>query len=380
MKLKPIFVLPILLALALVVGGLFQIPRGGKPVLEVTTPSTEPAETAATSEPTEPTEEVTDSETEKPTEEATEVMVEGSETTFTLTFVGDCTFGSTEVNWTYESSFVQTVGEDYRYPFANVAEIFENDDFTLANLEGPLTEVGEPAEKQFVFRGKPEYTAILTQNSVEAVTMANNHILDYGYEGRTSTREALAAAGVVYGAREEYFLYTTESGLTVGVYCDDFAFDRTHIRESIAALREQGAEVVVCAFHWGEERDYSPNQNEIDWGRIAIDAGADIVAGHHPHVLQPMEVYNGGVILYSLGNFSFGGNANPTDMDTAIVQQQIVRAADGSISLGELTVIPCSISSVSSYNNYQPTPYEIGSEAYDRVMQKLAGTYVAPVE
>ena len=89
MKLKPIFVLPILLALALVVGGLFQIPRGGKPVLEVTTPSTEPAETAATSEPTEPTEEVTDSETEKPTEEATEVMVEGSETTFTLTFVGD---------------------------------------------------------------------------------------------------------------------------------------------------------------------------------------------------------------------------------------------------------------------------------------------------
>ena len=214
----------------------------------------------------------------------------------------------------------------------------------------------------------------------DVFTAANNHILDYGYEGRTSTREALAAAGVVYGAREEYFLYTTESGLTVGVYCDDFAFDRTHIRESIAALREQGAEVVVCAFHWGEERDYSPNQNEIDWGRIAIDAGADIVAGHHPHVLQPMEVYNGGVILYSLGNFSFGGNANPTDMDTAIVQQQIVRAADGSISLGELTVIPCSISSVSSYNNYQPTPYEIGSEAYDRVMQKLAGTYVAPVE
>ena len=369
MKLKPIFVLPILLALALAVGGMFLIPRGDASVPETTAPSTEPSETV------EPTEEVT----EEPTEEVTEAIAVESDTFFTLTFVGDCTFGSTETNWEYGSSFVQTVGEDYRYPFANVADFFRNDDFTLANLEGPLTEVGTPAEKEFVFRGKPEYTAILTENSVEAVTIANNHILDYDYEGRTATKEVLAAAGVAYGAREECFLYKTESGLTIGVYCDDFAFDRAHMQQTFEALRASGAEVVICAFHWGEERDYTPNQNEIDWGHIAIDAGADIVAGHHPHVLQPMEFYNGGVILYSLGNFSFGGNAMPSDMDTAIIQQQIVRSPDGAISLGELTVIPCSVSSVTSHNNFQPTPYEIGSEAYDRVLQKLMGTYAAPV-
>ena len=377
MKLKPIFVLPILLALALAVGGMFLIPRGDVSVPETTGPSetVEPTEEVTESETEEPTEEIT----EEPTEEVTEPVMAESDTIFTLTFVGDCTFGSTETNWNYGSSFVQTVGEDYSYPFANVADIFKNDDFTLANLEGPLTEGGTYTEKEFVFRGKPEYTAILTEGGVEAVTIANNHILDYGFEGRTATKEHLVSAGIAYGAREECFLYKTESGLTIGVYCDDFAFDRTHMQQTIEALRAQGAEVVICAFHWGEERDYSPNQNEIDWGRIAIDAGADIVAGHHPHVLQPMEFYNGGVILYSLGNFSFGGNAMPSDMDTAIIQQQIVRSPDGAISLGELTVIPCSVSSVTSHNNFQPTPYEIGSEAYDRVLQKLMGTYTAPV-
>ena len=379
MKLKPIFVLPIIFALVLAVGGLFLIPRTGEPVLESTVPSTEPEETVETSTTGEATEPASEEPTEELTEAPTEPPVQEDGTIFTLTFVGDCTFGSTEANWTYGSSFVQTVGENYSYPFANVADIFKNDDFTLANLEGPLTEVGTPAEKEFVFRGKPEYTAILTEGGVEAVTLANNHALDYDYEGRTATKEVLVSAGIAHGAREECFLYKTESGLTIGVYCDDFAFDRTHMQETFAAMREQGAEVVICAFHWGEERDYTPNQNEIDWGHIAIDAGADIVAGHHPHVLQPMEFYNGGVILYSLGNFSFGGNAMPSDMDTAIIQQQVVREADGTVSLGELTVIPCSVSSVTSHNNYQPTPCEIGSESYDRVLQKLMGTYTAPV-
>ena len=385
MKLKPIFILPILFALVLAVGGLFLIPRGGEGLPENTFPSEQTEETTgvtedvteeATEEMTgEATEEVTEEVTEEATEEVTEPVLEEGTTIFTLSFVGDCTFGSTQTNWEYGSSFVQTVGGDYSYPFANVAYIFENDDFTLANLEGPLTEVGTPAQKDFVFRGKPEYTAILTENGVEAVSIANNHILDYDYEGRTATREALTAAGIAYGGREESFLYTTPSGLTVGVYCDDFAFDRAHMETAIASLREQGAEIVVCAFHWGQERSYTQAQNEIDWGHIAIDAGADIVAGHHPHVLQPMEFYNGGVILYSLGNFSFGGNANPSDMDTVIVQQQVLREPDGTVTLGELTLIPCCVSSVSGYNNFQPTPYDFGSEGYDRVLQKLTGTY-----
>ena len=383
MKLKPIFVLPVLFALVLVlcIGVLVLEERGvsldyleslipTRPAVEVveTEPSTEPEETEA------PTEEVTEAPTEEATEPPTEAPTEKKDDNFfTLTFVGDCTFGSTAANWEYESSFVQVVGEDYRYPFAKVVDIFENDDFTLANLEGPLTEVGEPMQKQFAFRGLPAYTAILTENSVEAVTFANNHALDYGFEGRKATMEALTEAGVAYGAREQSFLYTTASGLTIGIYCDDFAFDRAHIADSIASLREQGAEIVVCAFHWGQEQMYTPAQNEIDWGHIAIDAGADIVAGHHPHVLQPVEYYKNGVIFYSLGNFSFGGNTNPTDTDSAILQQEVFRGPDGTMNLGELKVIPVSITSTKGQNNYQPMPLEEGSDAYNRVMQKLFG-------
>ena len=361
MKLKPIFVLPILFALVLTLCIPFLIPGGAEPSPDGANPSTIPEETV----------EATEAVTEAPTEAPTET----DDPFFTLTFVGDCTFGSTAATWEYESSFIQVVGSDYRYPFANVADIFENDDFTLANLEGPLTEVGEPLQKQFVFRGLPAYTAILTENSVEAVTIANNHALDYGFEGRKATMEALKDAGVSYGAREEAFLYTTESGLTIGVYCDDFAFDRVHIADSIASLREQGAEIVICAFHWGQEQMYTPAQNEIDWGHIAIDAGADIVAGHHPHVLQPIEYYKNGVIFYSLGNFSFGGNTNPTDFDTVILQQEVFRDPDGTVNLGSLTVIPCSITSTEGRNDFQPKILEESAPAYERVLQKLAGTY-----
>ena len=363
MKLKPIFVLPIIFALVLTlcIPVLLLQERGfsleslipTRPAEEIR--ETEPEETEAPTE--EATEEATEEVTEAPTEEPTEAPTEKKDDPFfTLTFVGDCTFGSTAANWELASSFVQVVGEDYRYPFANVVDIFENDDFTLANLEGPLTEegVGEPLQKEFVFRGSPAYTAILTENSVEAVTLANNHALDYGFEGRNATKDALKEAGIAHGAREQSFLYTTDSGLTVGVYCDDFAFDRAHITDSIASLREQGAEIVICAFHWGQEQEYQPAQNEIDWGHIAIDAGADIVAGHHPHVLQPIEYYKNGVIFYSLGNFSFGGNANPGDTDSVILQQEVFRDPDGTMNLGELKVIPCSITSTPTRTTISP--------------------------
>ena len=316
----------------------------------------------AESEPTtEPVLEVTEPVTEAPTEPPV----------YTLTFVGDCTLGTNDANWDKEQGFIKVIGDNYDYPMANVRHIFEADDFTIANLEGPLTDGGPKADKQFVFRGPAEYTQILTGSSIEAVTTSNNHSWDYGAKGQKDTAAVLDAAGVAHGGREKSFLYTTDSGLTIGVYCDDFAFEREQIAAAVADLRQQGAEVVICAFHWGEEKAYTPNHNQISWGHIAIDAGADIVYGHHAHVLQPIEYYKDGVIFYGLGNFSFGGNIHPFDLDTAILQQQFVRQADGSLVMGETIAIPCSTSSVSDWNNYQPTPMEEGSEAYHRVMGKL---------
>ena len=328
-----------------------------------TQPSTEayvePSTDAAATEPVETT--------TAPTEPQPEV--------FTLTFAGDCTFGSSTYNYYALASFPNLVGSDYGYPFRNVLQYFENDDFTMVNLEGVLGLVGYPANKQFTFRGPAEYVNVLTENSVEAVTLANNHTLDYGRDGYTSTTSTLTEAGVTYVEKDGSALFTTESGLTIGLYAASFVVDQEDLAAEVAALREQGAEVVVFAVHWGAEGIYYPMSHNCQQAYDAIDAGVDIVFGSHPHVLQKIEAYNGGIIFYSLGNFSFGGNHHPDDMDTAFVQQQVIRNPDGTIELGELTVIPACISSSPVNNNFQPTPYEEGSTSYLRVMSKLEGTY-----
>ena len=295
---------------------------------------------------------------------------------FLLTFTGDFTPGCMPGQFQNPKAYVGTVGEDYEYPFANFRELFEADDFTFINLEVVLgVGVGRQADKQFVFSGPEEYVQIMTSSSVEAVTLANNHSEDFGQGGYDNTKRVLDENGVAYVEKKNTLLYTTESGLTIGIYADVFNFNESHIRQGIAQLREQGAELVICAFHWGPEGAYQPHEKQIRYGHIAIDAGADLVVGNHPHVLQPVEEYNGGLIYYSLGNFSFGGNDHPKDYDSAVLQQQVLRDPDGTIRLGELTVIPISISSVSDRNNYQPIPYEEGSEEYQRVMDKLNGTY-----
>ena len=171
-------------------------------------------------------------------------------------------------------------------------------------------------------------------------------------------------------------MITTDSGLTIGLYGAVYYYlDVEDMTREIAALREQGAELVIVAPHWGTEGTYQPTPEQVRVGRAAIDAGADIVYGSHPHVLQPIEEYNGGVIFYSMGNFSFGGNTCPDDFDTALIQQEVIRTADGTVTLGERTIVPACVSSISGRNNFQPTPYDAGTEEYDRVMAKLSGTW-----
>lgn len=298
---------------------------------------------------------------------------------FLLTFAGDCTLGSTPSTENAQLGFVKTVGEDYGYPFRNVLEYVTEDDFTFVNLEGPLCDGGYPAEKRFTFRGPTVFTRILTENSIEAVSLANNHTMDYGQTGYDSTRDALDAAGVPYVERDSSLLITLDEGLTIGIYgAVYYSLDVERICEGIAELREQGAELVIFAPHWGTEGSYRPTPEQQEVGRAAIDAGADLVVGCHPHVLQPIEEYADGIVLYSLGNFAFGGNGAPKDMDTALIQQEVFRSADGSIRLGETRIIPACVSSVAGYNNFQPTPYEPESVEYERVLSKLDGTYTGP--
>ena len=346
-------ILPVLCAVLLLLCGCHE------EITVETVPTTVPVQTtAATTEATEPP---TTAPTEPPEEH------------FTLTFVGDCTLGSDPSTYDMAKGFIKTLGEDYRYPFANVASYFENDDFTMINLEGVFLNEGPRANKLFTFRGPEDYIQILTQNSVEGVTLSNNHTRDYHQKGYDNTKTLLDDAGIPYVERDSSRLLTTESGLTIGLYAATFTVDMKDLTAEVAALREQGAEVVVFAPHWGKEGYYYPLSHLVEYAHGAIDAGVDIVCGHHPHVLQRMEEYNGGVIFYSLGNFSFGGNLQPSDLDSVLVQQEYIRDQAGNIRRGELTVVPVCISSEPPFNNFQPTPYAEGSEEYQRVMDKLTG-------
>ena len=320
-----------------------------------------PVQTQAVTEATEPptteapTTEATEAPTEAPTEttEATEAPTEPQPESFTLTFVGDCTLGTSPKNFNYGLAFIQTVGEDYKYNFANVIDYFENDDFTMLNLEGVLADEGKAANKQYTFRGPTAYVNILTQNSVEAVSLSNNHTRDFLEEGYLSTTQTLTDAGVSYVEQDKTLIYTTESGLTIGIYAVNI--DNLKEEEIVAAISELDANeeidlVVLCA-HWGQENTFKANATQKTLGHAAIDAGADIVYGTHPHTLQPIEEYNGGIIYYSLGNFAFGGNNNPKDHNTALVQQEVIRDVDGTVKLGKLTIVPCSVSSAFTGSN-----------------------------
>ncbi len=290
----------------------------------------------------------------------------------TLSLVGDCTLGTDET-FDYSTSlnaYYESQGADYF--FQNVRSIFESDDLTIANFEGTLTTLDTREDKLFAFKADPEYTQILSGSSVEAVNMANNHSHDYGDQSYTDTLSALDAAGIVHFGYDETAVMEVKGvkvGL-VGIYeLNDHMERAQQLKDNIAKVKNEGAQLVIAVFHWGNEKETVPDENQRQLGHMAIDEGADLVVGHHPHVLQGIEVYNGKNIVYSLGNFCFGGNAYPSDMDTIIFQQTFTVTTEGVQEDNVTNIIPCSISSASDYNNYQPTPAE-GEEA-SRILAKV---------
>ena len=290
----------------------------------------------------------------------------------TLSVVGDCTLGTDE-NFDYDTSlnaYYENNGADYF--LANVKSIFSADDLTIANFEGTLTDSTEREDKQFAFKAPASYADILTAGSVEAVNTANNHSHDYGEQSFDDTLKALDTAGIIHFGYDETAV-TEVKGIKiglVGIYeLNDHLGRKEQLKQNIAKVKKEGAQLVIVIFHWGNEKEEIPDENQKTLGHLAIDEGADLVCGHHPHVLQGIEKYKGKNIVYSLGNFCFGGNSYPSDMDTMIFQQTFTIDQNGVKADDVTNIIPCSISSDSDYNNYQPTPAE-GEEA-DRIMQKI---------
>ena len=294
-------------------------------------------------------------------------------TLITITCTGDFTIGGD--NYHKKSKFfykrLKEHKDDINFILANTRDIFLNDDLTLINFEGTLTETkyvpDKKKENQFLFNIAPRYVTVLPDNGVEAVSLENNHVMDHGDEAYEETKETLRNAGIVYSNSEEIGVYEV-NGIQIAMLsylCID-RYDKPvgqysnlyeKVEADIASV-EKLYPIVIVSFHWGNELDYSPTERQIKMGRLAVDSGADLVIGHHSHRINPIEEYKGVYICYSLGNFCFSGNEKPKDMNSFIFQTRFKITKTGDVSNQGFRIIPIRITSIRDKNDCIPTPVE----------------------
>lgn len=299
--------------------------------------------------------------TQEPTEQGPEVVK------ITISTAGDTTLGTNQKEG-YTGSFHEYFDKfGASYFLKNVQKVIGEDDFTILNCEGTLTTSNDRVDKTWNHKGDPKYVEILTSSSVEAVSLMNNHIMDYGEEGRDDTIATLEAANVGYAMSGEgvnqYGLYDTGKGVKIG-YVSIAWGDGGNLKEGMEVLKEQGASIFIACIHWGTMKTHKIENVQLELGKKAIDLGYDMVVGCHPHVLQGIELYKGKYIVYSMGNFCYGGNSNPPDKDSMIWQQTFTFIDGVKQEEVDAKVIPCRLSSVTEYNDYAPVVLE-GKEATD---------------
>lgn len=304
-----------------------------------------------------------------------EVTPQPKPTEITISAVGDCTLGYDyryPIWGRFDTTF-KSVGYNYGYFFSKVQPIFAADDLTIINLETTLTRTNNRINKGkglgYWFKGDPTYTEIMKKGSVEAAFVANNHSYDYGAAGFKDTLANLNQAGITAFGYDRKIV-TNIKGVNVallGYNLVDYIQSKIpvssvqqRVATDIQAVRaNNGANLVVVVFHWGVEGKTKAHPWQVALGHSAIDSGADLVLGHHPHVIQGIERYHGKIIVYSLGNFCFGGNLNPGDKDTFIYQQKFVfNEKNQCVDYTQDQVIPCLLSSTSNRNDYCPMPVQ----------------------
>ena len=272
----------------------------------------------------------------------------------------------------------------YDYPFVKMIPYFSDAQIVFGNLEGPLTNRGTPEQdKPFVFRSPPdEVSAALKNAGFNVVSLANNHTLDYGADGLAQTIETLDATGIQHvgagenlvASRKPAFFKIDNQRVAILGYSmtlpEQFysgknkpgtAFGHEeHVRDDVIAARAQ-ADIVLVAFHWGQEGKTVLRDYQVRLGHLAIDSGASAVIGHHPHILQGIERYKDGVILYSLGNFTFG-SYSPRSTRSAVAQLRFVDKR-----LHSLALFPINVNNFEV--QFQPQP--LHGEAADAVIAEL---------
>lgn len=290
--------------------------------------------------------------------------VEGEAQKVLVSFVGDCTIGCNTVDQPKKKSIITYVNENgFDYPFRRVRYILEQDDLTVANFEGVLADSDKGLKKKtYNFRADPSFAQVLTEGSVEAVTLGNNHTADFGQPGFDSTAAALENAGVNWFASTDYAVktYLYENGNAkigfVGMYISYYWQNLDDVKTAFDTLREKGAQLIVAVIHGGVEYDARHDNNQTRFAKRMITFGADVVVGHHPHRLQGYEVIEGTPVFYSLGNFVFGGNFYLRSKYTVILQMAFSFDENGHYMGYQVNLIPCRLSEHVENNLYQPFP------------------------
>lgn len=278
-----------------------------------------------------------------------------------LTFAGDVTLGSEEYLREKDFSLVSFAErEGYSYFFENVRELFSEDHLTIVNLEGVLSDSndGENKEKTYRFRGNPEYTQILTSGSVEMVNLANNHTMDFGERGYLDTKSALTQDSILFFGGRETTIFE-KNGIRIAFlglsYTEENRTEKEWIKEEIRRLKkEENVNAVVFCYHGGREYSEARTQKQVDIAKLAVNAGADLVIMHHPHVVQGMSIFNNRSVCYSLGNFCFGGNKNVRAIESLVVAATLSFSDDGKYLGQQIDLYPAHISGTQPRTNYQP--------------------------
>lgn len=281
-----------------------------------------------------------------------------SDNTLTITFVGDCMFAS-DHGTANEGSFNRMAQENPpEYFLQDFIRMFRADDFTIANCECVLSDSEDLQEKassgprSFWFKGPASNAEIFRAADVQFASVVNNHSHDFGQQGSDDTVAALESVGILPGKRD-VVTYATVKGQKLGVFCDELVSDDQvdGVLEKVREMQQADCDLIILYFHSGIEYATAPEAWLVRVFHTLIDAGVDIIASSHPHVIQPMEVYNGKPILYSLGNFCFGGNLHPPK-DT-VVYQAVYQLEDGSIGERRDVLIPCATHE-GDVNDYRP--------------------------
>jgi poly-gamma-glutamate synthesis protein (capsule biosynthesis protein) len=305
----------------------------------------------------------------------------------TLSFVGDCLCATDEYT-SYANSFAEVVEQESpEYFLKKVSKYFKNDDFTIADCENVYSDstdltvsdkgqYANPNIEAYWFKTSAKNAKILSSGGIDMVSTSNNHINDYGLQGHTDTQNALDNVGVKWG-EEGKIVYYKKNGFKIAVICVSMYSDG--VLENIKGYIKKAAKksnYQIIYFHGGTEAVHTPEDWKVNACHALIDAGADLVIGDHPHVLQPLETYNGKTIIYSMGNFIFGGNRHPENR-TIIYQHTLTIGNDNSLKDETGNIIPCYVYT-GDMNNWQPAVIKDKSTK-KKVLDFMAGKLDSPL-